>query len=174
MFRYNSYFGIHTVHYLDLVEATGKENLSLPSLVVGSVVARLGRLLTRGGRGAVLNALTQMLLGSARSLKFAAFVDAQGFPVIVPGVAAAAKGRLLVLSGRFGRELASLALGVQVAVYAINLEMESVLVRGPLVGFSRRAGFGVGTVEVNWVYNSMPPLPGVVYPRAELLAVDSF
>ena len=24
MFRYNSYFGIHTVHYLDLVEFSGK------------------------------------------------------------------------------------------------------------------------------------------------------
>lgn len=175
MFRYNSYFGIHTVHYMDLVEATGKECLSLFSLVGGSVVARLGRLFALGGRGAVLNGLTKRLLSSARSLKFAAFVDEQGFPRIVPGVAsAAAEGRLVLFSNRYARELGSMPPGAQVAVYAINLEMESVLVRGPLAGFSRYAGFGVGRVEVNWVYNSMPPLHGVVYPRSDLLVLDSF
>ena len=43
MFRYNSYFGIHTVHYLDLVERSAKESPSTAGVVIGSLVTELAR-----------------------------------------------------------------------------------------------------------------------------------
>jgi hypothetical protein len=43
MFRYNSYFGIHTVHYLDLVELSGKESISTAAVAAGSLVTALAR-----------------------------------------------------------------------------------------------------------------------------------
>ena len=39
MFRYNTYFGVHTVHYLDLVAFGGRRSLSMPAIVAGSLVA---------------------------------------------------------------------------------------------------------------------------------------
>jgi hypothetical protein len=32
----------------------------------------------------------------------------------------------------------------------------------------------VGVVEIDWVYNPMPPVPGQVYPPVELLPVVEF
>ena len=43
MFRYNSYFGIHTVHYLDLVDFSAKESLSAAGIAAGSMVTMLAR-----------------------------------------------------------------------------------------------------------------------------------
>ena len=34
MFRYNAYFGIHTVHYMDLIETHGQEKLPWPGDMV--------------------------------------------------------------------------------------------------------------------------------------------
>ncbi|MEN6475556.1 MAG: pyridoxamine 5'-phosphate oxidase family protein, partial [Syntrophaceae bacterium] len=38
MFRYNAYFGIHTVHYMDLVGTYGRENLPLGAIVASSLM----------------------------------------------------------------------------------------------------------------------------------------
>ena len=34
MFRYNTYFGINTVHYLDLIETSGREDLPMSKIVL--------------------------------------------------------------------------------------------------------------------------------------------
>lgn len=52
--------------------------------------------------------------------------------------------------------------------------MESVLVRGPFAGFKRRGFFRLGLVDIDWVYNSMPPCHGQIYPAVPLKAVESF
>jgi hypothetical protein len=43
MFRYNAYFGIHTVHYLDLVDARGPEKLPLARVLAASLLTRAVR-----------------------------------------------------------------------------------------------------------------------------------
>jgi hypothetical protein len=52
--------------------------------------------------------------------------------------------------------------------------MEDVLVRGRWRGLRRFAGIRAGAVEVDWLYNSMPPVPGQVYPPVELAPVSRF
>ncbi len=43
MYRYNSYFGINTVHYLDLVEAGFQESLPLHAIIPASILTKLVR-----------------------------------------------------------------------------------------------------------------------------------
>jgi hypothetical protein len=38
----------------------------------------------------------------------------------------------------------------------------------------RFCGIRCGVVEVDWVYNSMPPVPGRIYPPVGLEAVREF
>jgi len=38
MFRYNAYFGIHTVYYMDLVETYGREKLPLLNIGLASLL----------------------------------------------------------------------------------------------------------------------------------------
>src|SRR4030043_2169598 len=49
MFRYNAYFGIHTVHYMDLVERYGKESLPLARIVLGSILTKARKSAPKGG-----------------------------------------------------------------------------------------------------------------------------
>ena len=39
------------------------------------------------------------------------------------------------------------------------------LVRGTFRGFRRYRAVSLGTVDIEWVYNSMPPAHGQIYPE---------
>ena len=54
------------------------------------------------------------------------------------------------------------------------MDMEDVLVRGSFRGFERHRGIMLGCVDITWVYNSMPPKPGQIYPETELKPVVNF
>jgi hypothetical protein len=68
-------------------------------------------------------------------------------------------------------ELESIPAGVDMAVFCIALIMEDVLLRGKYQGIRRVGGVRAGVVEVDWVYNPMPPVPGQVYPAVRIKAV---
>jgi hypothetical protein len=52
--------------------------------------------------------------------------------------------------------------------------MESVLVRGCFTGWRRAAGLRAGGLEIDWVYNSMPPKQGQIYPPQPIEPVTEF
>jgi hypothetical protein len=49
-----------------------------------------------------------------------------------------------------------------------------VLVRGTFRGFQRYRAVSLGTVDTEWVYNSMPPAHGQIYPEVPLAPVTEF
>lgn len=159
MFRYNSYFGIHTVHYLDVIDFGGREPLPVASFAVGSLVTALARRFAgRRSRGDVLKPWAKNLISKLGTLKFFSYIGTDGHPVIVPVVPCqAASSRRLV----FARVPVPLA--TPVAILALNLQMESVLVRGRVCGYRRFAGLKAGLIDIDWVYNSMPPMQGPIY-----------
>lgn len=59
-------------------------------------------------------------------------------------------------------------------VFRMALTMEDVLLRGKYLGIRRLAGIRSALMEVDWVYNPMPPVPGQIYPPVELKAVTEF
>jgi len=165
LFRYNSYFGIHTVHFLDLRSVGPREALSLPRIAAGGLAATAARpvLARRGLAEAPLHPWACGLANRLDSLKFVSWVGADGYPRLVPAVPADAAdpGRLVLVATAYGRELAEAPVGGPVAVFILSLKMESVLVGGRLSPW--RAG--LATVEIDRVYNSMPPKQGPVWPR---------
>jgi hypothetical protein len=174
MFRYNSYFGIHTVHYLDLVEFSAKESLSAAGIAAGSLVTMLARRLAASERPeTVLKPWAEKLLTRLGTLKFLAYVGEDGYPAIIPVVPcqAAGNGRLVFAPTVHRAEVAAIPAGATLAVFALNLQMESVLVRGRFSGYRRYLGLKAGAIDIDWVYNSMPPMQGQIYPVLELRAV---
>ena len=69
--------------------------------------------------------------------------------------------------------LEALAPGTRVALFALNLQTESVLLRGDFAGWRGRGPARVGVIDVDWVYNSMPPLAGQIYPPLELAPAEA-
>lgn len=174
MFRYNAYVGIHTIHYFDLVAATPAEQVSKAGLMLSALKAQCARPFLRPASDRrVMSPWAVRHLGRPATLTFVAFVGADGFPSIVPLVPCPPVGstRIAVLPGRRHPEMADLRPGAVVACYGLNLGMESVLVSGPLTRWRRVLGMRAAVVDVDQVYNSMPPKHGVVYPPQPLEAV---
>lgn len=167
LFRYNAYFGIHTVHYMDVVALSPARGLDLVGIAAGTLLTTVALPFAR--RPGPVPALSSWALGLLRrpdTFKFVSWVDEDGFPLIVPVVPGTAPqaDRVLLALGRPIRP------GTSVAVLGMNLKMQSVMVRGPW----RPVGRGMGVVDIDHVYNSMPPQQGVIWPREELRPVTDF
>lgn len=176
LFRYNAYFGIHTVYFLDLVALTGRQPLPMGGIVAASLataVACTGRGSANGC--AALNPWTRVLMSTMGNLKFASYVAPDGFPRIIPilQAQAASRDRIVFVPSVYGDELAAIQPGTPIAVFGMTLKMEDVLMRGKYAGVRRMLGIRCGVVKVDWVYNSMPPVPGQIFPPVDLFAVSN-
>ncbi|MFQ5478869.1 MAG: pyridoxamine 5'-phosphate oxidase family protein [Candidatus Binatia bacterium] len=174
MFRYNAYFGIHTIHYLDLVDVLPVEGVPVAGMALGAALTALAASGQRTDqRDPVLTPWAERHLAKASTLKFLVHLGDEGYPNIVPLVPCRAEeSRRLLLAPTVHRsELEALRPDDAVAVFALNLEMESVLLRGRFRGYRRRRGARTGVIDLDWVYNSMPPKQGVIYPPEPLRSV---
>jgi hypothetical protein len=177
MFRYNAYFGIHTVYFMDLLHHLGRQPLPMNRIIPAAIMTMLAKFRTTGrSEHESLSPWTCGLLNKLDALKFLAYLDADGYPVIVPVIQAQAAGREHVLfsTGAYGDDLALVPDGAKVAVFGLMLSMEDVLMRGEFEGIRRYNGIPCGRVKVDWVYNSMPPSPRQIYPEVPMEPVRKF
>jgi hypothetical protein len=177
MFRYNAYFGVHTVYYLDLVAHIGKAPLPMNQIIFAAVQTMLARALGRKpGQKAILNVWTRAFLDKIDNLKFLSYVGADGYPLLIPAIQTQSldKQHVLFSTSVYADELEAIPAGADLAVFSMALTMEDVLLRGKYQGIRRVGGVKAGVVEVDWVYNPMPPVPGQVYPPVALKAVTEF
>jgi len=180
LFRYNAYFGIHTVHFMELLELEGPNPLALPRALAGKALALARAPWRANGTGDVsqrpLGAWVRSLLRHPASLAFVAWVDEQGWPQVAAAVAAT-PGRpqeLLLASGTLPAALQSCTEPRAVTVLALNLKMQSVCIRGRLSARSRGGPLATSRLHIEEVYNPMPPLPGRVWPAEPLVPVVEF
>lgn len=176
MFRYNTYFGVNTVHYFDLVSTTAREGLPMGRILISALTTALARGAVRRRIGEVLKPFAMSIIDRADTLKFISYVNPEGYPVIIPLIQcrAADSGRLAFSPSPYGDELAAIPKGATVAVFALTMKMEDLLVRGIYNGIKRRRGFSLGTVDIEWAYNSMTPAHGQIYPETALDPVTRF
>ena len=177
MFRYNTYFGINTVHYLDLIETSESQSLPMPKIVVSAMLTKFAKSSAQADIAErILTPFAETLFNQLDSLKFIGYVGTDGYPVIIPVIQCqAADSRTLAFSSlAFKEELTHIAPGTEVAIFGLTMGMEDVLVRGTFHGFKRHRFMNLGTVGIDWVYNSMPPGHGQIYPPVDLKPVTDF
>lgn len=177
MFRYNAYFGIHTVYYMDLIEHGGKEPLPMGNVIQAAVKTMVAKTLAGKGNGKdVLNPFTHKLLNKMDNLKFLSYIGADGFPLIIPVIQAQTAGtdRVIFSSSVYGNDLKAIPQGAVTALFGMSFEMQTVLLRGIYRGIRSIGGFECGEMEVDWIYSPMPPKAEQVYPPQKLEAVSSF
>jgi hypothetical protein len=177
MQRYNAYFPINVVHYLDLVETTAALRLPVTAILFSTILTKLARRRAATGiEDRILKPYAEKLFNNLTTLKFFAFVGDDGYPQIVPFVQCmAADSRRLVFSPTMlGKKVAALAPGTQVAAYCLSTTLESVLTRGTFRGYRNYWGIKLGILDMDWVYNSMPPNAGQIYPGIPLEPVVNF
>ena len=177
MFRYNAYFGIHTVHYMDLAETFGGEGFPLARIAIAALLTRAAKSAARNsGKDRILKTWAEDLFTKLDTLKFLCYIGEDSFPAIIPIIQCqASDSRRLVFSPlAFRPELKNLKRGMPLAVFGLTMAMEDVLVRGTFMGFRCYRGITLGCLDIDWVYNSMPPKPGQIYPEEEIRPVVNF
>ena len=162
LFRYNSYMGFYRVFYLNLDRISAVKPLPMGAIVFGAILSRGKALFLRKSEKNALPLVGHQLFSQLDSLKFLCYYDDNGVSQIFPVVQATSAGSdRIVLSGvPFGSELRKIPEGAKVSILCLNLKMESVLVKGR---------YKKGVLEIERVYNSMPPKMEYVYPRSETI-----
>ncbi len=177
MFRYNSYFGIHTVYYFDLLEQYGKEPLPMGSIVQAALKTLAAKMFApkRGGED-VLNVWTRQLIDKIANLKFLAYIAEDGYPTIVPVIQAQTSGteHVIFSASVFNEAIKAIPVNATVAFFCMSFDMEDVLLRGIYQGIQRVGGMQCGSISINWAYSPMPPKPEQIYPETKLDAVTTF
>jgi hypothetical protein len=108
LFRYNAYFGVHKVHYMNLIAQSGKHPLPMNQIIFAAVKTMIVKFFTpKKEKTAVLNAWSQAFYDKIGNLKFLGYVGADGYPVIIPLIQALSLDRehLIFSFGAFGDEL---------------------------------------------------------------------
>ena len=177
MFRYNAYFGIHTVYYMDLIEQYGIEHLPVGNILQAWAKTAIAKTLSlTKTRETVMNLWTRQLINKMTNLKFLSYIGEDGYPVIIPVIQAQTFGNdhVIFSISAFGNELKTIPPKTTAAIFCMSFDMEDVLLRGTFEGIGRVGGFQCGRISVNWVYNSMPPNPGQIYPETNIETVTTF
>jgi len=177
MFRYNAYFGVHTAYYMDLVSQSGRIALPMGNVIFAAVKTIIARSLAKKEtQPKVLNPWIHGLFNKLDNLKFISYVDSDGYPVVLPVIQTQAldSNRVMFALGAFSQELRKIPAGMRMAVFGMSFDMETVLMRGNFTGTQRVAGIPSGVVSIDWVYNSMPPIPQQIYPPVKVEPVREF
>jgi len=175
LFRYNSYFGIEKAHLMDLKYILEMEKLKMAEIVSGALASRLAAAGVKSSNDA-MNRKTRSLFAQLDGLKFVSYQDDDGFPWIVPCIQAAPVGNgSIVFSMRpYGKELERIPKDARVSVYFANMQLQNVMVKGIFRGVERHCGVKSGVVDIEMVYNPMPPASGYIYPREPIKKVTAF
>lgn len=177
MWRYNSYFGLHTIHYMELVETFEKQNLPVAGIALSAILTKFAKPGAKEkSTEKVMNSWTESFFNKLDTLKFLAYIGNDGFPVIIPVLQCQAAGsrRLVFNTQAYKKELLSIKPDTELAVFGLSLKMQDVLVRGKFRGFKKHKGITLGSIDIDWVYNPMPPKAGQIYPELETEVVDIF
>ena len=167
MFRYNAYFGIHTVYYMDLLHQSGKHPLPMGKIVSASIKTLAIKPFTdKTNHKKVINPWTASLISKIGNLKFLSYIGADGFPMIIPIFQAATNNteEILFSTAAYREDLETIPTGSPMALFGMTLDMEDVLLRGEYTGLHSFMGMKYGKLKIDWVYNAMPPLPQQIYP----------
>ncbi len=185
--RYNSYFPIHRVHYFDLVETTPANGLPLVKMICSTLMTLMARAgatpwRTKNRRTKnrpefpILKPYGEKLFSSPFTMKFLSFMASDGFPCLIPFVQCMTldSRRIVFYANALGAHRQEITADMDLAVFCLKTTLESVLVRGKFAGYKRISGIKMGQIDIDWVYNSMPPNSDQIYPEKTLTPVTSF
>jgi hypothetical protein len=124
----------------------------------------------------ILNNWSYKFLSKMSNLKFISYIGDDGFPVILPVIQAQAltENKIIFHIDPNHYEFSEIHKGSNVALFCMSTDMEDILIRGTYMGINKILGMNYAVVEINWVYNPMPPVAGQIYPEIDIKPVEVF
>ena len=172
LMRYLTYVNIVRAFYEDIISCTQLRALPIGGIAKGIVKDILGKGgLKTGLDEKRLNVIGLKLFKGPINPKFIGYIDpSDGYPIVIPCIQLQAvdNNRLVFPIGSVLKEdLMQIPVDSKVAVFGANFDLASQLVNGTFVGIQKSRGIKFGVIEIEEIYNSAPPLPGVIYPEIQ-------
>jgi len=171
LMRYFTYVRTHTAYYNNIVAATPIINLPLFGIVKGIIKDIIGK----GGAKTKLNekrlnVIGHKLFAAPIAVRVISYIDpSDGYPTMVPVIQlqAADHNRLVFPPSVLKEDLYQIPVDSKVAVFGMNFDFYNQVVKGTFTGFKKFRGIKFGVIEIEEIYNSTPPVTGVIYPKVK-------
>ncbi len=172
--RYSTTMNFFKAYYSDILCASHLQKLSIVKLLKSIILSKIGKGGLKSNKNAEprLDKFGRVIFNGALNPKFIAYLDPNdGFPIIVPCFQAFTHDhtKLVFSPSMFKEQLMIIPKDSKVAVFGMTMDFIAQVVKGTFSGFEKHRGVNLGIIEIEEVYNSAPPLPGLIYPELEIL-----
>ncbi|WP_457559092.1 hypothetical protein [Candidatus Harpocratesius sp.] len=175
LFRYNTYMRIYKVYFNKVKSARKCRKISLWGIIKG-ILSNLNPFRYRGKTGTTemrVGAVGKRLFSGLIFPKFISYIDNDGYPVIIPCFQAriVENKRIIIPFSQFSNDLHQIPAGAKVSMFAMDFETVTQMIKGTYLGVQKK----MGIVDIEVVYNSMPPKVGEIYPnKAKMGKITEF
>ncbi len=168
LMRYMTYMRVFHVYYGDINAGTRVRSLPLGGVGMGILKTMIGK----GGAKTKLdekrlNAVGYNIFSGPINPKFISYIDSDGYPVVFPCIQlqAADHNRLVFSTSALKSDLENIPIGAKVAVLGMTMDLANQHVIGTFTGIQKKRCVKLGIIDIEEIYNSCPPMPGVIYPE---------
>jgi len=172
MLRYNTYMNVEKAYYNSVKAVTPVIDLKILPIAKGLILNLFAKPKAKDSNAEEkLPMLAYDLYNNPFNPKFISFLDPDdGYPLIIPcfQLRAPDRSKLIFPYSQFKEELELLKEGAHVSTFAViaeEIELISMVIQGTFTGMQKFGNVKCGVIQIDEVYNSMPPLSGVIYPK---------
>ena len=172
MLRYNTYMNVEKAYYNSVKAATPVIDLKILPIAKGLILNLFAKNKAKDPNAEEkLPKLAYNLYNNPFNPKFISFLDPDDrYPLIIPcfQLRAPDRSKLIFPYSQFKEELELLKEGAHVSTFAViaeEIELISMVIQGTFTGMQKFGNVKCGVIQIDEVYNSMPPLSGVIYPK---------
>lgn len=169
LMRYFTYVRVHTAYFNEIVSARPIRGMGLLGIVSGILKDLIGK-------GGLKTDLGEKRLGpigydlytAPIAVRAISYIDPNdGYPVIIPCIPlqAADHNRLVFPLSSNKEDLLKIPVESKVAVHCMNFDFANQVVKGTYTGIRKSRLIKFGVIEIEEIYNSCPPVHGVIYPE---------
>ena len=172
MLRYNTYMNVEKAYYNFVKAVTLVMDLEVLAIAKGLILNLFAKRKAKDSNAEnKMPLLGYDLYNNPFNPKFISFLDPDdGYPLIVPcfQIRAPDRSKLIFPYSQFKEDLEKLKEGAHVSTFAViadEIELINLVIQGTFSGTQKFGGVKCGIIEIDEVYNSMPPVAGVIYPK---------
>jgi hypothetical protein len=169
LMRYFTYVRVHTAYFNEIKSARPVRKMGLMGIISGIAKDIIGK-------GGLKTDIDEERLGpigynlytAPIAVRAIAYIDPNdGYPVIIPCIPlqAADHNRLVFPLSSNKDDLLQLPPNSKVAVHCMNFDFANQVVKGIYTGIKKSRLIKFGVIEIEEIYNSCPPVHGVIYPE---------
>ena len=172
--RFSTTMNYFKAFYSDIVAASQLQKIPIVKLLKSIILSKIGKGGIKLDKNAEprLDKFGRVIFKGALNPKFIAYLDPKDeYPIIVPCFQAFTHNntKLVFSPSLFKEQLMIIPKGSKVAVFGMTMDFIAQVVKGTFIGFEKHRGVNLGIINIEKVYNSAPPLPGLIYPEKAIL-----